>query len=129
MRTNGCNLKLLRDIIQRKQGKELHHQEQSLLVGFINTLVKQIKATTNSKIKHDFIDAYEEVSRPIIGIDEATDFSVYDIYAMQSLLTRDFYSLTLCGDMMQRMTDYGIKSWDELNGVVPNPLVVKMKTS
>lgn len=129
MRTNGCNLKLLRDIIQRKQGKELHHQEQSLLVGFINTLVKQIKATTNSKIKHDFIDAYEEVSRPIIGIDEATDFSAYDIYAMQSLLTRDFYSLTLCGDMMQRMTDYGIKSWNELNGVVPNPMVVKMKTS
>lgn len=129
MRTEGCNLNLLRDIIQRKQGKELHHQEQSLLVGFINTLVKQIKLATNSKIRHDFIEAYEEVSRPIIGIDEATDFSICDIYAMQSLLTCDFYSLTLCGDMMQRMTDYGIKSWDELNGVVPDPMVVKMKTS
>jgi DNA helicase IV len=128
-RFEGCNLKLLRDIIQRKNGKELHHQEQSLLLGFINTLVKRIKTATPAKIKHDFIEAYDEVVRPIIGIDEATDFSVCDIYAMQSLLTRDFYSLTLCGDMMQRLTEYGLKSWDELNGVVPNPTVVEMKTS
>lgn len=125
----GCDLKVLRDIMQRKQGKELHHQEQALLLGFINTLVKQIKASTNAKIRHDYVEAYEYVARPIIGIDEVTDFSICDIYAMQSLLTRDFNSLTLCGDMMQRMTSYGIKSWEELNGVVANPLVVEMRTS
>ena len=125
----GCNLILLRDIMQRKQGKELHHQEQSLLLGFINTLVKQIKTSTSTKIKHAYIEAYEEVARPIIGIDEATDFSACDIYAMQSLLTREFNSLTLCGDMMQRLTTYGISSWDELNNIVPNPVVVEMKTS
>lgn len=125
----GCDLKLLRDIMQSKQGKELHHQEQSLLLGFINTLVKQIKISTNAKLKHDYIEAYEEVARPIIGIDEATDFSICDIYAMQSLLTSDFNSLTLCGDLMQRMTTYGIKSWSELKGVVANPTPVEMKTS
>lgn len=125
----GCNLKLLRDVIQRKQNRELHHQEQSLLLGFINNLVKQIKATTSANIKHAYIDAFEEVSRPIIGIDEATDFSACDIYAMQSLLTREFNSLTLCGDMMQRLTTYGITSWEELNGIVANPMVVEMKTS
>ena len=125
----GCDLKLLRDITQRKQGKELHHQELSLLLGFINTIVKQIKASISAPIKHTYIEAYEEVSRPIIGIDEATDFSVCEIYAMQSLLTREFYSLTLCGDMMQRLTTYGIKSWDELEGVVPKPLKVDLKTS
>ena len=125
----GCDQKLLRDIIHRNQGKELHQQEMALLLGFINTLVKQIKASTNAKIKHDYIEAYEEVSRPIIGIDEATDFSICEIYAMQSLLTQDFNSLTLCGDMMQRMTPYGIKSWKELDGVIVNPVVVEMKTS
>ena len=125
----GCDQKLLRDIMQSKQGKELHHQEQSLLLGFINTLVKLIQASTNEILKHDYIEAYEQVARPIIGIDEATDFSICDIYAMQSLLTRDFSSLTLCGDMMQRMTSYGIKSWGELNGVVVNPTIVEMKTS
>lgn len=125
----GCNLKLLKDVMQRYNGRELHHQEQALLLGFVNTLVKQIKTSTSAKIKHHYIEAYEEVARPIIGIDEATDFSVCDIYAMQSLLTRDFNSLTLCGDMMQRMTTYGIKSWTELDGIVPNPTVVEMKTS
>jgi len=126
---SGCDLKMLRDIMQRKQGKELHHQEQSLLLGFINTLVKQIKAATVSEIRHTYIDAYEEVSRPIIGVDEATDFSSCDIYAMQSLLARDFYSMTLCGDMMQRMTSYGIKSWEEIDDIVSNPKVEKLETS
>ena len=125
----GCNLKLLRELRQRNQGKELHHQEQSLLLGFINTLVKQILSANIRTASHTFIDAYNEVARPIIGIDEATDFSACDIYAMQSLLTRDFYSLTLCGDMMQRMTDDGIKEWKELDGIVPNPVVKQLKTS
>ena len=31
--------------------------------------------------------------------------------------------------MMQRMTSYGIKSWNELEGVVVNPIPVEMKTS
>lgn len=124
-----CDLKLLREIMQRKQGKELHHQEQALLLGFINTLVKLILSHTKDKIKHKYIDAYEEVARPIIGVDEATDFSSCDIYAMQSLLTRDFYSLTISGDMMQRMTPYGIKSWDEIKNIVPKAVAVEMKTS
>ena len=124
----GCDLKLLRDVMQRRQGKELHHQEQSLLLGFINSLVKQIKAS-GAKVSHYYINAYDEVARPIIGIDEATDFSICDIYAMQSLLSREFNSLTLCGDMMQRMTSYGINSWNELDGVVANVTPVEMKTS
>ena len=125
----GCDQKLLREIMQRKQGKELHFQEQALLLGFINTLVKQIKTTTSVKYKHDYIEAYEEVARPIIGVDEATDFSICEIYAIQSLLTREFNSLTFCGDSMQRMTSYGIKTWKELEDVVVNPLPYEMKTS
>lgn len=126
---DGCNLRLLRDVMQRKQGKELHHQEQSLLLGFINSLVKLIMSIAGTNIRHTYIEAYEEVARPIIGVDEATDFCACDIYAMQSLLSRDFFSLTLCGDMMQRMTPHGIKSWKELDNIVPNPKVVDLKTS
>lgn len=125
----GCDLRLLRIIMQRSQGRELHHQEQSLLLGFVNNLVKQTLSANIPNIKHNFIDAFNEVARPIIGIDEATDFSTCDIYAMQSLLSRDFCSLTLCGDMMQRLTPYGIKSWEELDGIVSNPKVEQMKTS
>lgn len=125
----GCNLELLRDLMHRKHGQELHHQEVSLLLGFINTIVKQIKASNRPDNKHRYIEAYEELSRPIIGIDEATDFSICDIYAMQSLLTREYSSLTLCGDLMQRLTTSGIKSWSELYGVVPNLTEVELKTS
>ena len=125
----GCDLRLLRNLIKNKRGKELHYQEQSLLLGFINTLVKKIKGVMPGGISHPYVEAYDELSRPIIGIDEATDFCSCDIYAMQSLLSRDFYSLTLCGDMMQRLTSYGITSWKELDNVVPNPVVVEMKTS
>lgn len=125
----GCDRKVLRDI---SQGKQLHYQEQALLLGFVNTLVKQIEtskiAISNSK-QHPLIVAYNEIARPIIGIDEATDFSDVEIYAIQSLLSRDVYSLTLCGDMMQRLTECGIKDWSELNGIVQKPLVVQMKTS
>jgi len=125
----GCNQKLLREIIQSYQGKELHRQEQGLLLGFINSMIKQIKTAAITNVNHDYIDAYNEVARPIIGIDEATDFSIYDIYAMQSLLTVDFSSLTLCGDIMQRMTNFGILSWNELDNLVVNPTPVEMKTS
>lgn len=125
----GCNQKLLRDIMQSRKGRELHPQEQSLLLGFINTLVKTIKASSNSEFKHEYIYAYESVARPIIGIDEATDFSICEIYAMQSLLLREFSSLTLCGDIMQRMTSYGIKSWKELSSVLVDPEMYEMKVS
>ena len=125
----SCDLKLLREIMQQNQGKELHFQEQALLLGFINNMVKNIKASGSSKTRHDYIEAYEEVSRPIIGIDEVTDFSICEIYAMNSLLTREFSSLTLCGDMMQGMTTYGIKKWDELDSVIANQAPFEMKTS
>ena len=124
-----CNLKVLKNLIHENQGKYLHFQEQSLLLGFINNLVKIIKAVGISEIKHDFIIAFDELSRPIIGVDEATDFCDCDIYAMHSLLSPDFNSFTLCGDMMQRMTDYGIKSWNELDDYIPDTKVVEMKTS
>ena len=128
-KVEGCNLPLLRDLIQNKQGRELHFQEQSLLLGFINTLVKQIKISTNKLISHVYVEAYEEAARPIIGIDEATDFSICEIYAMQSLLKIEFNSLTLCGDRMQRITDCGIKTWEELESVVPNPVPFEMVKS
>ncbi len=125
----GCDRKLLNNLIQRKNGRELHQQEQSLLLGFINTLVRQIQTSTEGKVKHPYVQAYEELSRPVIGIDEATDFSACDIYAMQSFRLKDFGSVTLSGDMMQRLTPQGICSWKELDEIVPNPEVVELKIS
>ncbi len=128
-KTKGWNLELLSSLLQRRGGKELHQQEQALLVGFVNNLVKAILENTSDNITHYYIDAYKELARPIVGIDEATDFSKSDIYAMASLLTTSYSSLTLCGDMMQRLTKAGITDWSEIESIVPNKKEVKMVTS
>ena len=128
-KTEGWNLELLSSLLQRRGGKELHQQEQALLVGFVNNLVKAILENTSDNITHYYIDAYKELARPIVGIDEATDFSKSDIYAMASLLTTSYSSLTLCGDMMQRLTKAGITDWSEIESIVPNKKEVKMVTS
>lgn len=80
-------------------------------------------------VNHPFVNAYKEIARPIIGIDEATDFSECDIYAMQSLLYNEYNSLTLCGDLMQRLTPTGITSWNRIAPILNNMKVVEMKTS
>jgi hypothetical protein len=124
------NLVLLEKLVNSSKGKELHKQEQSLLLGYTNNLVKEIKRVTPTyKLKNKYNDLYEMYSRPIIGIDEATDFSLVDIYAMLSFTYIDFYSVTICGDVMQRLTSFGIQSWDKLNMLIPNKEIVNMNKS
>ena len=119
----------LEALLKRREGKELHPQEQSLLIGFINNLVKLILKVTKRPIKHQFIEAYKDLSRPIIGIDEATDFNECDIYAMQSLLYNEYSSLTICGDLMQRLTTSGITSWEDIRPFVDEMKIEEMQTS
>ena len=127
-KTENWNLTILDNLLKRREGKELHPDEQALLIGFINNLVKLI-LNIDKNAKHVFIDAYKDSSRPIVGIDEATDFSVCDIYAMESILSMDYNSLTLCGDLMQRLTKGGIKEWQQIFSIVKNPLLVEMNVS
>lgn len=126
-KAHSWNQELLANLISSKM---IHPQEQSLLIGIINNLVKDIiRNAPSSDMTHRYIDAYREVTRPIIGIDEATDFSKYDIYAMESLLNIDYNSLTLCGDVMQRLTVHGIRNWDDLGGVLKDSHIVQMNKS
>jgi len=124
----NLNLEVLKELVQRREGKELHPQEQSLLIGFINNLAKMV-LNASPKSRHTFTDAYLELSRPIIGIDEATDFCKCDIYAIQSLLSTKYSSLTLCGDMMQRLTPFGITDWKDIEDIITSPVILKMLTS
>ncbi len=128
-KVKGWNLELLGSLLQRRGGKELHQQEQALLLGFVNILVKTVLENTSDNNSHYYIDAYRDLARPIIGVDEATDFCECDIYAMTSFLTTGYSSLTLCGDIMQRLTKSGITSWDEIENIVPDKKELKMITS
>lgn len=119
------NIRLLQDNIK---SNKLHLQEQSLLVGFINNLIKQIRHYSTN-LNGKYIDAYQQYVRPIIGIDEATDFSEVEIYAMSSFAYDDFQSITIAGDLMQRMTNRGLHSWSDLDKIVPQKDVVSLKVS
>ena len=129
-KTEHWNLLLLDQMLKSSKGKELHKQEQSLLLGFTNNLIKEIKRVTPTyKLKSKYNVVYEDYSRPIIGIDEATDYSIVDIYAMLSMTYIDFNSVTLCGDVMQRLTNFGIHSWENLNLLIQKKEIVNMITS
>jgi superfamily I DNA/RNA helicase len=67
--------------------------------------------------------------KPVIAIDEATDFSAVDLLAMHSLRHPDFSSVTLSGDLMQRMTINGLNEWENFSNLVDSVLIKNLKIS
>jgi DNA helicase IV len=82
------------------------------------------------RMRNKYADAYKENVKPVIGIDEATDYSVIDYYFMASFRHYEYSTITLCGDIMQGLNDNGIKDWNQLKDfVLPNLMVCELKTS
>lgn len=116
------NLNTLKALLDAGNNR-LHHEEQSLLIGFINNLIKNILRTHKSKIEksnHDFVHAFNTYKKHVIAIDEASDFCLSDIYAMSSFVTQDYGSINFSGDIMQRTTREGIRTWDDIQKIIPN---------
>lgn len=113
----GWNKKLLKQIVEEGKNRPLCQQEQALLIGFINNLVLSIRSVSIRRfdeLKHKFAVAYKDVCRPVIGIDEATDYTLIDYYAISSLRHYRVSSFTLTGDMMQGLRLDGISDWLDL---------------
>jgi uncharacterized protein YifE (UPF0438 family) len=55
----------------------------------------------------------------IVAIDEATDFSAIELASMALLADPIRESVSVSGDLMQRLTTTGIMSWDELDLIAP----------
>lgn len=49
----------------------------------------------------------------VIGIDEVTDFHPFEVLCIESFLHKNLSSLTICGDLMQRLTKRGVRDWSE----------------
>ena len=63
-------------------------------------------------------------------MDEATDYSILDYYLLYSFRHYQFNSVTLSGDIMQGITEHGIKDWNELsNWVLPELTKFELKVS
>ena len=127
------DINLLKQIQKKDGGKRIHPEELELIVGFINNMLlgmfKKSRVRFNG-MKNKYVVAYKDNVRPVIGIDEATDYSIIDYYFMTSFRHYEFSSITLCGDIMQGLNDNGIKSWDQLKEfILPNLEVFELKTS
>lgn len=125
---------LLENLLKRDGGKRIHVEELELLIGFINNLLYGIYKKSKQRfegLKNKYLQAYRDNARYVIGVDEATDFSLVDYYFMTSFRHWDFSAITLCGDLMQGLNDNGITSWQQLNadGFLPKIEVVTLKTS
>ena len=135
LETNSSNydLKLLKKIIEKGGNKHLHADEQNLLIGFINNMLYRIYKRSSvrfNNLKHKYALAYKEWAKPVIGVDEATDYSVLDYYLINSFRHYQFNSVTLSGDIMQGITEHGINDWKELsNWVLPELATFELKVS
>ena len=113
---------ILQYIMETTKNRALCPQEQALLVGFINRICRdyyRIRPSDFEKSNHKYIEAYKALCRPVIGIDEATDYSIIDFYAIRSFGHYLVESFTLCGDTMQMMREDGIKDWN----ILKHPLI------
>lgn len=127
-------LPLLKKIIAKNKNKHLHLEEIELLVGFINNLIlgiyKKSKLRFEAMRNNKYVKAYIENAKPVIMVDEATDYSILDYYFMASFRYYEYSSLTLCGDIMQGLNANGIESWDDLKkSVLPDLKVFELKVS
>ncbi len=130
--SSNYNLVLLKKIIEKESNKHLHAEEQSLLIGYINNMLYQINkrsAVRFNNLKHKYALAYKEWCKPVIGVDEATDFSVLDYYLISSFRHYKYNSITLCGDIMQGITENGINDWNNLKWILPELVKKELKVS
>ena len=128
------NLQLLKKIVAKNNNKCLHREEIELLVGFINNIIydiyKKSKLRFESMRNNKYVKAYMDNVKPVIVVDEATDYSLIDYYFMASFRHYEFNTITLCGDIMQGLNNYGIDSWEQLKkSVLPNLKIFELKVS
>ena len=66
------------------------------------------------------LGAIKSLYKGQILVDEATDFSVLQLASMFELSHPLMRSFFICGDINQRLTDWGIKSYDEIGWISPD---------
>jgi hypothetical protein len=126
------NLLILDELVKKDKNSRIHPDEQALLISFANLIISKIYKTSPeqySSINHPYLNSYKSNCKPVIGIDEATDFSIIDLMAMTSFGHPELSSITLSGDLMQRMTAEGITSWEDFTQLTPKSDIMNLKVS
>lgn len=111
------DLIVLEELVKSDKNKRIHSDEQAFLLYFVNNICLKLANGFKKQyenLSHPYLNAYKANCKPVIGIDEATDFSLIDLLAINSFGHPSISSVTLSGDIMQRMTNNGLKSWEDL---------------
>lgn len=119
----GFDLSILEDLVKKDKNSRIHADEQALLLYFVNSLSTRLAKgfpQQYESLNHSYINAFKANCKPVMGVDEATDFSIIDLLAINSFRHPEFSSLTLSGDIMQRITAEGLNSWDDFSSIVPD---------
>lgn len=123
-KSDNYNQLLLERLVKNDNNKRLHPDEINLMLGFINNLLLSIYRKSRMRfeaLRHPYVLAYRKWAKHVIGIDEATDYTLLDYYMMYSFRHYEYASVTLCGDIMQGLNRYGITDWQELKQfIMPN---------
>lgn len=120
-KNKNWDLQILDELVNKNKNSRIHSDEQALLLYFTNSvcfsLSKGFQRQFNS-LNHPYLTAYKTHCKPVIGIDEATDFSIIDLLAINSFRHPQLSSVTLSGDIMQRMTNDGLSSWEDFSSIL-----------
>ena len=133
MESGSYRKPLLEQLIKKDSNKHLHPDEVNLLIGFINNMLFNIYKKSRVRfdsLKHNYATAYRNNVKPVIGVDEATDYTLLDYYLIYSFRHYAISTVTLCGDIMQGLNKDGVNDWQELKMLVmPNLEVNELNVS
>ena len=120
-KNKNWDLQILDELVKKDKNSRIHSDEQALLLHFTNSvcfsLSKGFQSQFNS-LNHPYLTAFKTNCKQVIGIDEATDFSIIDLLTINSFRHPQLSSVTLSGDIMQRMTNDGLTSWEDYSSIV-----------
>jgi|GEM_PF-3926714 len=68
----------------------------------------------------DVLEKIKEKYKTLITVDEATDFSTIQLGCMFYLSHPHYKSVSFSGDLMQRVTSFGLTGWDECKYISDN---------
>lgn len=126
------DLSILDDLVKKDKNSRIHPDEQALLLYFVNSICNRIFKSLKSQydyLSHPYLNAHKANVKPVIGIDEATDFALIDLVAINSFGHPIISSVTLSGDIMQRMTNEGLKSWSDFIELNPTTEIKDLEIS
>jgi hypothetical protein len=80
-----------------------------------NMIINRNPELLNISSRNEILENIKYSYKTTIAIDEATDFSTLQIGSMFFFAHPKFSSVSIAGDLMQRVTPFGLKSWSDLN--------------